>query len=179
MIKAIIGLGNPGAKFELTRHNIGFLVVDEIAQQHNAQWVGGKNMLYAEAQIMSNGEFSKVWLVKPQTFMNSSGEVMGWLTKKGVKANEVLVVHDELEKKFGTFMTRFGGSARGHNGLRSIISFIGADFWRLRIGIDRPKEKSQVGNYVLQRFAPAEIDRLEEIVQEGARIAFELDTDRS
>ncbi len=148
-IKAIIGLGNPGKQYEYTRHNIGFRVVDAIAQKYGASWQQRDNMLYTSVNC---GE-KKVILIKPQTFMNSSGKVISWLTKQGIKPENILVVHDELEKPFGHVSVRVGGSARGHNGLRSIMEACGPDFVRLRCGIGRPERKEDVGSYVLQNFS--------------------------
>jgi PTH1 family peptidyl-tRNA hydrolase len=148
-IKACIGLGNPGAKFARTRHNIGFMVLDAFAAAHNASWQAKDDMLATTIEV----NYHPVFLVKPQTFMNDSGRVLGWLQRKGIKPEEILVVHDELEKPFGTTSITFGGSARGHNGLRSIIEYIGKDFYRLRCGIGRPERKEDVGTWVLTNFS--------------------------
>jgi PTH1 family peptidyl-tRNA hydrolase len=148
-ILAIIGLGNPGPKFKHTRHNIGFQVLDAFAEQYGANWRSVNSNLEL-AEINAAGQ--NILLLKPQTFMNSSGQVLPYLLKKGIKAENILVVHDELEQAFGQVKPRQGGSARGHNGLKSIISVIGPDFWRLRIGISRPEHSSDVPDYVLQNF---------------------------
>ncbi|CDK30865.1 aminoacyl-tRNA hydrolase [Candidatus Babela massiliensis] len=147
-IKAIIGLGNPGNPYKNTRHNIGFRIVDAIAQEYNGIWRKKDNMEIAEISINSH----KVMLIKPQTFMNSSGQVLPYLKKQGINSDQILVAHDELEMSFGKMGLKFGGSAKGHNGLKSIISQIGPDFWRLRFGIGRPENKEDVPNYVLQNF---------------------------
>lgn len=158
-VKVLIGLGNPGPQYEMTRHNVGFMFLDRLAELAGASWSMSHNMLIAE---IPGGVFpffsrNKLLLCKPQTFMNSSGNVMRMLSKQGVELAQTLVVHDELEKKVGTFAIRQGGSARGHNGLRSIMALAGPDFRRLRIGIDRPADKSEVSNYVLSKFAPDEL----------------------
>src|SRR5579864_8332080 len=127
-IKIIVGLGNPGRQYHRNRHNIGFLVLDALAEKHGAAWQQKKDMEVAD--INHNGE--TILLVKPQTYMNSSGRVIPQLLKQGLKAENLLVVHDELEKPFGKVEVRQGGSHRGHNGLRSIIEFCGADFMRVR-----------------------------------------------
>ena len=147
-IKAIIGLGNPGSQFANTRHNIGFRVVDALAQKCGASWSHEKNMETTKISIND----IPIFLCKPQTFMNNSGEVIPLLNKKGIKSENILVVHDELEKPFGNVLIRFGGSARGHNGLRSIIQYAGPDFMRLRCGIGRPEKPEMVSDYVLQKF---------------------------
>lgn len=151
-LKVIVGLGNPGPKFALTRHNIGFLFVDHVAAAYGASW---RAEGIWQVAVLRRGSQS-ILLIKPQTFMNASGDVWPLLAKKGVQPEHMLVVHDELEKKGGTFQIRCGGSARGHNGLRSLIGRCGENFWRLRLGIDRPGDKAQVSEYVLQRFTPAE-----------------------
>lgn len=148
MIKAIIGLGNPGPKYYHTRHNIGFQVVDALAQEYHGHWQEKNN--HEEATISLDD--TSVLLIKPMTFMNDSGKVMPYLHKKGIKLSEILVVHDELEKPFGSVSYRMGGSAKGHNGLRSIIAHAGDQFGRIRMGIGRPAEREQVPEYVLKPF---------------------------
>ena len=156
-IRAIIGLGNPGAKYYKTRHSIGFRVLDELARVNGSSWQENNNMMYAS---VSGIALQTVYLIKPQTFMNTSGEVMPWLNKKGIKGNQIIVVHDELEKSFGVNSIKFSGSAKGHNGLRSIIGMIGQDFWRLRFGIGRPQAEISVSGYVLNPFSQTEEQQL-------------------
>lgn len=152
-IKAIIGLGNPGAKYKDTRHNIGFILIDALAQANNLDWHEQKNLLHTELISSDN---QKILLIKPQTFMNNSGDILPFLTKKGIKPEEILVIHDELEKPFASLTFRFSGSAKGHNGLRSLIEKMGQHFWRLRFGIGRPEQKEMVGEYVLSSFNSSE-----------------------
>ncbi|NBQ17339.1 aminoacyl-tRNA hydrolase [bacterium] len=152
-IKVIIGLGNPGPQFKFTRHNIGFQVVDALVEKYDGAWQKKDKMLCASISINDQ----QVLVVKPQTFMNSSGEVIPGLLKKGIKSETILVVHDELEKPFGSLMLKQSGSHKGHNGLRSLIVTATADFWRLRFGIGRPERKEDVPHYVLENFKePAE-----------------------
>ncbi len=157
-ILAIIGLGNPGSQYYYHRHNIGFRVIDALARNYSAQWQARENM--ERTEIMINNK--KVLLIKPQTFMNSSGKVIPFLLKRGIKAENILVIHDELELPFGKIKIKIGGSAKGHNGLRSIIATCGKEFVRLRFGIDRPEQKELVPHYVLQNFAEdsASVDAL-------------------
>ena len=158
-IKAIIGLGNVGSKYNRTRHNIGFRVIDELAHRLHASWLTDREMEYAEVKLSTDPydiNAKKVLLIKPLTFMNNSGRVIPSLQKKGIKSEEILVVHDELEKEFGHVSYHSGGGAKGHNGLRSIIGVIGKDFWRIRFGIGRPEDRDDVGNYVLMPFKPEE-----------------------
>ncbi len=153
-IKAIIGLGNPGFQYLYTRHNIGFRVLDAFAQKYDAHWEQKENMMIAE--IVFNNQ--KIFLIKPQTYMNNSGRVMNYLHKKGIKDENTLVIHDELEKPFGSLLLKQGGSHKGHNGLKSIISVAGLNFWRLKFGIGRPLNKEEVPHYVLQDFKESQLD---------------------
>lgn len=148
-IKAIIGLGNPGQKFHLNRHNIGFLILDALAEKYHASWHKKPDRETAEITINDN----PILLIKPQTFMNDSGKVIPSLIKQGIKAENILVIHDELEKPFGKIEFKTGGSHKGHNGLRSIIASSGAEFHRLRFGIGRPENKEDVADYVLSNFS--------------------------
>ena len=147
-IKAIIGLGNPGQMYALTRHNIGFRVVDAFAQAYGQEFKKQDSMLLCT--IMHHD--APILLIKPQTFMNDSGKVIPFLQKKGITADHILVIHDELELPFGEVKIKTGGSAKGHNGLKSLINFLGPDFHRLRIGIGRPEHREHVPDYVLERF---------------------------
>ena len=158
-IKLIIGLGNPGRSYYYHRHSIGFRVLDALAETYHASWQKKNNMEIAE--IALHGQ--NVFLVKPQTYMNTSGEVLPCFKKQGITAEEILVVHDELELPFGKLASKTGGSAKGHNGLKSIIATLGTDgFHRLRFGIGRPTEKEQVPDYVLENFSESkeEVEKL-------------------
>jgi PTH1 family peptidyl-tRNA hydrolase len=154
-IKVIVGLGNPGSKYYKNRHSIGFQIIDELANQFNANWRTKDETELAIVRLIPESAMDTI-LIKPQTYMNNSGRALLFCAQKGIKPEEVLVVHDELEKSFGTTAIRLGGSARGHNGLKSIIDVIGPNFWRLRFGIGRPAAKEEVSDYVLTNFAPEE-----------------------
>lgn len=147
-IKAIIGLGNPGPKYAKTRHNIGFLVVDALAEENMQSWQAKQNMEICSI-ILSN---RSIMLIKPMTFMNDSGQILAYLKKQDIEQEHILVVHDELELPFGSLKFKFAGSAKGHNGLKSIIAHGGFNFLRLRFGIDRPADRNQVPEYVLAKF---------------------------
>ncbi len=164
-IKVIIGLGNPGPRFRHQRHNIGFRIVDALAQRYGATWQTKGQMECANIMIHD----TNIILIKPQTFMNSSGKIIPALLKKGIKPEHMLVVHDELELPFGKIKFKIGGSHRGHNGLRSIIGVCGSDFARLRFGIARPEHKEQVPDYVLSNF-----DQTEAQVAEGIENAVDM-----
>lgn len=172
MIKAIIGLGNPGSKFEYNRHNIGFRVVDALAEHYNANMVTTNDLEWARIKIDSNNPqlAPEIYLVKPTTFMNNSGRAISFLTKKGIQPQEMLVVHDELEKSFGQLTIKCDGSARGHNGLRSIIATIGSQFWRLRFGIGRPENREEVPDYVLSNFSRVEEERLSGLIDDAINL---------
>jgi len=160
-IKVIIGLGNPGRAHEYQRHNIGFRILDELAATYAGTWQQRQNS--ATAEIMINTH--PLLLIKPQTYMNDSGKVIPALIKKSIKAENILVIHDELEKPFGNISIKVGGSAKGHNGLRSIIQHCGPDFARLRFGIGRPEHKEDVGDYVLSNFSEPQLDIEKAITQ--------------
>lgn len=148
VIKCIIGLGNPGAKYQHTRHNIGFGIVDELAARHAGSWQAKGPMHQATIMIHEK----PILLIKPDTYMNDSGRVLPVLKKQGISLEDILVVHDELELPFGTIKVKKGGSHKGHNGLRSIMAVGGPDFCRLRFGIGRPKTPDEVPDYVLAPF---------------------------
>lgn len=148
MIKAIVGLGNPGAKYEKTRHNIGFWFVDQLAKGAGESFKKDKKM-HGEVAKVSLG-YSPVWLLKPDTFMNKSGIAIGALAKYyDIAPEQILVVHDELDLPVNCAKLKAGGGHGGHNGLRDTIAHIGKDFLRLRLGIDHPGQKELVLNYVL------------------------------
>ena len=148
-IQVIIGLGNPGPTYYHNRHSIGFRVVDALVDKCGGSWRDRQDMSVAE--ILINDK--KVLIIKPQTFMNASGRIIPFLAHRGINAENMLVVHDELEQPFGKVSFRIGGSARGHNGLKSIIASCGDQFARIRCGIGRPEQKEQVPTYVLQNFS--------------------------
>lgn len=160
-IKVIVGLGNPGTKYRWNRHNVGFLLLDFLAEYFSINFIVNNNFMWADFS-----EFGLI-LVKPLTFMNNSGDIFSSLKKiVSFEFSNLLVVHDELEKEFGYLGFRFGGSAKGHNGLKSIISVKSDQFLRLRIGIGRPANKQDVPNYVLENFSKAQQLQLQDLFQE-------------
>jgi len=152
-MRLIVGLGNPGPRYARTRHNIGFMAVDEIVRRHSfpalkARFKGE----FAEGTIAGQ----RVMLLKPLTFMNDSGEAVGAAARFfKLDPGEVAVIHDELDLAEGKLRVKRGGGAAGHNGLRSIDAFFANDYWRVRIGIGHPGARELVLPYVLQNF-PAE-----------------------
>jgi PTH1 family peptidyl-tRNA hydrolase len=137
-----VGLGNPGRSYERTRHNVGFLVADELAKRHGGSWRSKKK---AETAPVVFG-LENVTLLKPTTYMNNSGSALA-----GYKSEQTVVVHDDLDLPAGSVRVKSGGGAGGHNGLRSIIQHLGADFVRVRIGIGRPPVGVTATDYVLSR----------------------------
>jgi PTH1 family peptidyl-tRNA hydrolase len=150
MIKLFVGLGNPGAEYEDTRHNAGFWWIDALARELNVNLVPDKSYFAKVARTQVKGQ--TVWLLEPQTFMNLSGKSVGALAKFfKIAPEEILVVHDELDVVPGQAKLKFGGSHAGHNGLRDIHAQMGTgDYWRLRLGIGHPGVKSEVVNWVLK-----------------------------
>jgi PTH1 family peptidyl-tRNA hydrolase len=138
----VVGLGNPGRSYERTRHNIGFLVADELAKRHGASWRSKKKAEAAPAGLSSKN----VTLLKPTTYMNNSGTALA-----GYKVEQLIVVHDDLDLPAGDVRVKVGGGAGGHNGLRSLIQHLGNDFIRVRVGIGRPPPGMTVTDYVLGR----------------------------
>jgi peptidyl-tRNA hydrolase, PTH1 family len=149
----IVGLGNPGPEHRLTRHNAGFWFVDALARAQGAQFRAHARYQGEVCRISLDGR--EVTLLKPQTYMNRSGlSIRSLLDYVKAQVSELLVVHDELDLPPGTARFKLGGGHGGHNGLRDTITHCGPDFWRLRLGIGHPGDKSQVIDYVLQRASP-------------------------
>ncbi len=158
----IVGLGNPGAEYAAHRHNIGFLAVDEIARQHAFPPFRQKfSGLVSEGVI--DGE--KVMLLKPQTFMNRSGDSVAQAAQfYKLSPADISVIHDELDLAPGKVRIKAGGGNGGHNGLRSIESHLGKDFIRVRLGIGHPGHKDRVHSHVLSNFHKAENEWLEPLL---------------
>ncbi len=141
----IVGLGNPGPNYESTRHNIGFMVIDELVHRQNAQKLSSSSF---------NGElfkFSNHFLLKPLTFMNLSGNSIA-AVKKFYKIDDVVVIHDDLDLPFGTLRFKKGGGDGGHNGLKSTDQKISREYIRVRMGIGKPEHKGEVASFVLSPF---------------------------
>ena len=150
-IKLIVGLGNPGAKYEATRHNAGFWFVDELARRANTQF-RPETKFFGEVCRIQTGQ-SECWLLKPTTFVNRSGQsVSAFARFYKLSVEEILVVHDELDLPPGSCRLKKGGGHGGHNGLRDTIKALDSpEFYRLRLGIDHPGHKDQVVDFVLAR----------------------------
>lgn len=162
-MKLIVWLGNPWQKYEKTRHNIGFVVLDERAEKQCAGSRKFDSKYKAEITTLELGG-EKILLCKPQTYMNLSGEAVAALVRFfKLFPGDILVLHDEIDFLTWRLALKLGGSPAGHNGLKSIIEKIGSrEFWRLRIGVDRPVVSSQVSDWVLSGFKPEERQLLNE-----------------
>ncbi|MBL8343191.1 MAG: aminoacyl-tRNA hydrolase [Rubrivivax sp.] len=154
MIRFFVGLGNPGAEYEDTRHNAGFWWVDALALELGVRLTPEARYQAITARVNGkSADGGPVWLLEPMTYMNRSGvSVAGLARFYKIEPKEILVVHDELDLQPGQAKLKFGGSAAGHNGLKDIHGMLGTlDFWRLRLGIGHPGVKAEVVNYVLKR----------------------------
>lgn len=148
--KLIVGLGNPGAEYQRTRHNAGFWFVDELARAAAGAW-RRESRYQCELARVRIGD-AELLLMKPTTFMNRSGAAVQSVTAfYRIAPPELLVVHDEIDLPPGTARLKQGGGHGGHNGVRDIIACIGADFWRLRLGVGHPGDRDQVVDAVLSR----------------------------
>lgn len=150
-IKLIVGLGNPGAEYTHTRHNAGFWLIDELAWAWNARLKEEKKF-FGEVARVTRPE-GEIWLLKPNTFMNRSGQAVAALASfYKIKPEEILVVHDELDIPCGRIRFKLGGGNGGHNGLKDIQARLGTPgFYRLRLGIDHPGDRNLVVGYVLNK----------------------------
>ena len=169
MIRLIIGLGNPGRRYRMTRHNIGFLVVEEVARR-----CGAEETIERADCLMSRVELGggALVLARPVLMMNRSGPaVRSLMGRLDACLAEVLVVCDDLHLDFGVLRLRRGGSHGGHNGLRSIIGRIGEEFSRLRIGVGRGDERRDLADHVLSRFEADEAPEVANIITRSAEAA--------
>jgi peptidyl-tRNA hydrolase, PTH1 family len=168
-IKLIAGLGNPGTEYARTRHNAGFWFVEELARRHHATFRSEPRHKaeVARARVAD----TDLWLIKPMSFMNLSGDPTRSLaTFYKVPVESLLVAYDELDFAPGTVRLKQGGGAAGHNGMRSMIAQMGDAFWRLRIGIGHPGDRSRVLDYVLGRPAPDDARLIEDAIAAAADV---------
>lgn len=154
-MRLLVGLGNPGAKYARTRHNIGFMAVDEIVRRHGfGPWRSRFSGQCAEGVV----EGEKVLALKPETFMNNSGRAVGEAVRFfKLDPSDVTVIHDEIDLAAGKLRFKVGGGHAGHNGLRDIDAHIGKDYARVRIGVGHPGEPERVTNHVLDEFSKADM----------------------
>jgi peptidyl-tRNA hydrolase, PTH1 family len=162
----VVGLGNPGREYEHTRHNVGWLVLDDLARRHDGSWRSKFSGSLAEVRL----DGLRLGLLKPETYMNESGRSVGAAARFfKVEPGALLVVHDDVDLEAGRLQARLGGGLAGHNGLRSLAQHLGSqDFLRLRIGVGRPGggDRRSVADWVLSAFAPE--DDVEAVVSRSA-----------
>lgn len=163
----IVGLGNPGTQYALTRHNIGFMAVDLFAESLNARtaWKEEHKALTLKAQI----DDQQVMLMKPQTFMNLSGQsVQALMAFYKISIENILVLHDEIDQAFGQMKFSKNRGAGGHNGIKNISELIGADYARLRLGVGRPPiPEMKIADYVLQKFSVEEFSKMPDFLNKA------------
>ncbi|HEN7969874.1 TPA: aminoacyl-tRNA hydrolase [Streptococcus agalactiae] len=152
MVKMIVGLGNPGSKYNDTKHNIGFMAVDRIVKKLDVNFIEDKNFKAEIGSDFINGE--KIYFIKPTTFMNNSGiAVKALLTYYNISIKDMIIIYDDLDMEVGKIRFRQKGSAGGHNGIKSIIAHLGTqEFDRIKVGIGRPNGRMTVINHVLGKF---------------------------
>jgi peptidyl-tRNA hydrolase, PTH1 family len=166
-LRIIVGLGNPGPEHQVTRHNAGFWFVDLLARRHGAEFRDYRKYSGEAARVNISGQ--DLVLLKPTTYMNRSGLAVRQLCDfYKVAPDKVLVAHDELDLPVGTVRLKNGGGHGGHNGLRDTIAHIGETFWRLRLGVGHPGNKTEVIDYVLTRAPRAEEDLIFDAVNMAA-----------
>ena len=154
-IRLVVGLGNPGARYERNRHNIGFMAVDALVRRHG---IGALRSKFQSAIAEGSIAGERVYVQKPQTYMNLSGDAVGEAARfYKIAPAEIAVIHDEIDLAPGKLKVKRGGGTAGHNGLRSIDDAIGEDFWRVRLGVGHPGVKELVQPYVLQNFDAEEM----------------------
>lgn len=167
-MKCIVGLGNIGKRFELTKHNIGFEVIDYMLEHNQFKLDKQK---YKGAYTIERLAGEKVMFIEPMTMMNLSGDAVGPLMKYyDIDIDNLLVLYDDLDLPQGEIRLRQKGSAGGHNGMKSIIQALGTDqFKRIRIGVDRPSNGMSIVDYVLQKFSKQEMDTMNKVIEHSAR----------
>lgn len=166
-MRLLVGLGNPGSKYEKNRHNVGFMVVDEIVRRHGfAPWRAKFQGQVSEGAIGCE----KLLALKPATFMNESGRAVGEAMRfYKLDPSDVIVLYDELDLAPARLKVKQGGGNGGHNGLKSIDAHIGKDYWRVRVGIGHPGDKARVSGHVLSDFAKVELPAIEHLIDAMAR----------
>lgn len=156
----LVGLGNPGPEYALTRHNIGFMAIDAL------EAAGSFTSKFHGLSASSSIDGQKVVLLKPQTFMNLSGKsVQAAMAFYKIPPEKVIVFHDELDLPLGKIRIKQGGGANGHNGLKDIDQMVGPNYWRIRLGIGHPGMKEQVHGHVLSRFNDNEMTEVEKVLK--------------
>jgi peptidyl-tRNA hydrolase, PTH1 family len=172
-LKLIVGLGNPGREYSRTRHNAGWWWVEQLADRHGGSWRADPREHTELARIALEGH--EVWLLKPTSFMNNSGGPTAAMAKfYRISPPEMLVIHDEIDLSPGVARLKYGGGHGGHNGLRDVMAHLGADFWRLRLGVGHPGSKDLVIGSVLDRPTAPEQEAIEDAMSRSLDIIPEL-----
>ncbi|QCU89506.1 aminoacyl-tRNA hydrolase [Thiomicrorhabdus sediminis] len=172
-VQLIVGLGNPGDKYEQTRHNAGFWFVDEVARQYGVEFRPEIKFHGQVARVQSNG--LDFWLLKPVTFMNRSGQSIKALASfYKIPVESILIAHDELDLPPGTAKLKVGGGHGGHNGLRDSISHLGKNFMRLRLGVGHPGHKDLVVDYVLKAASKPDRQLIDDAAYAASKVVPEL-----
>jgi PTH1 family peptidyl-tRNA hydrolase len=168
-VQLIVGLGNPGPDYETTRHNAGFWFVEHLASRFNGQFRKEGKFSGEACKVRIAG--NDVWLLKPMTFMNRSGQAVRQISNfYKIPVESILVAHDELDLDPGVVRLKRGGGHGGHNGLRDLVSHMGKDFARLRIGVGHPGHKDKVVNFVLTRAGKQEQQLIDEAIDEAITV---------
>lgn len=168
-MRCVVGLGNPGKKYAMTRHNIGFILLDSFAEKHKINFTASKMDFYKSEGTLVSSDF---FLIKPTTYMNLSGEaVLDFITANPLPLEDILIVYDDVNLPVGKIRLRKSGSDGGHNGIKSIIYHLNNnEFPRLRFGIGNDFPKGEMANFVLDKFSPEE----NEIINQGIDFSIEL-----
>lgn len=180
----VVGLGNPGDKYSSTRHNIGFMVADELANRYTGKFSSHKyRALVSEARLGVGSEAPKLIIIKPSTYMNDSGNAVAPLAKYfNTAPQQIIAIHDELDIPFNAIRVKLGGGDNGHNGLKSLTQSLSTpEYFRIRVGIGRPTTPQDTADYVLDNFSKAErsvvpdlalraCDAIESLVTKGLEI---------
>lgn len=180
-MKLIVGLGNPGEKYERTRHNLGFMVVEQFLKDFSSvkttSWENSAKFKSDIGQIEwqpKHGRLEKVVLVKPKTYMNNSGLAIKLIADfYKIEISDIWIIHDDIDLPLGNLKIRFGGSAAGHHGVESVMEHLGTDkFWRFRLGVGEKKElndsrKKDVDDFVLGEFSAPERGKLKNLIKRG------------
>jgi PTH1 family peptidyl-tRNA hydrolase len=157
-VALVVGLGNPGPAYAQTRHNAGFLVLDALARR--------QGLTFRRGRLADEAPWGQVTILKPQAYMNRSGQVVqSYATRQGLTPNRLLVVHDDLDLPLGRLRFRWGGGAGGQKGVSDIAARLGPDFYRLKVGISRPPEGITAESWVLSRFRDDEAVLLAQVLE--------------
>ncbi len=161
-MRAVLGIGNIGSRYDKTRHNVGFMFLDRLAEKYNLEFIPSKGDYFYCLGKLNGSDFA---LIRPTAYVNNSGgAAIHFLNENNISPEDLLVVHDDINLNFGSFKTKLNGGDGGHNGIASIIYSLNSDqFPRVRIGIGNSFDKGKMVDYVLERFTGKEIETLEEV----------------